>query len=55
VVKYLLYLPVNGQRDGRPKPVAAILNVANLTGLGVVLDERAILKPKATELVNVKH
>jgi hypothetical protein len=55
VYVYLLHLVVNGQCDGRPKPVVALLNVTNVTGLGVVLDEMAILKLKAAEFVHVKH
>jgi len=52
---YLLHLVVNGQCDGRPKPVVALLNFANVAGLGVVLDEMAILKLKAAEFVHVEH
>lgn len=53
--KYLLHLVVNVQCDGRPKPVVALLNAANVTGLGVVLDEMVILKLKAAIFAHVKH
>jgi len=40
---------------GGQKPVVALLNVANVTGLEVVLVEMAILKLKAAKFAHVKH
>jgi len=40
---------------GDQKHFVALLNVANVTGLELVLDEMAILKLKATEFVHIKH
>jgi hypothetical protein len=40
---------------GAQKPAVALLNVAKVAGLGVILDEMAILKLKAAEFSHVKH
>jgi len=40
---------------GEQKPVVVLLNFVNVKGLGVVLDEMAMLKLKAAEFAHFKH